>query len=97
MTPTNIIAAYYDGLEWVTIDTNYLEQETSPSELSNIARAIQQKSKRSSLLHGIFYNPNYIGGVILDNPQILYLQGVQFVQTGFSVTPLEIIETKKGK
>lgn len=73
-----VIAAFFDGHEWAMIDSNYLPQETFAIEHLNLIRAIQNQSKRSALLHGIFINANCIGNVILDKPQIMFLHGVRY-------------------
>lgn len=89
--------AYFDGHEWTEIDLAYQPLETFPIEWVNIVNRVQELSKRSALLHGVFVNAYCIGNVILDKPQMLFLHGVRYDIENSGLVPLEvIIENQKS-
>lgn len=67
------VVAQFDGIEWSCLDlVNFQEYDFETQ--------VQMYSKLSSLLHGIFVNPDAIGNVILDKPQIMFLHGVRYIR-----------------
>lgn len=87
-----IIAAFYDGNNWITLDLDLIiASEKSPFKSVDIVDTVKALSKRDFKLYGVYYNPNHIGEMLLDNPHMLFLHGIRYNREDTEFTPIETI------